>query len=621
MYAIKIIDATRGEVALDLTTGSFPYTFEANDIAELNDRSASWSYTIRLPRTANNEDIFGHAGTPFVDTDKPYKRFLCNVYTNGLLIIERGVLFLDSATKTEYDVQILSGVANVFELMKDIDYKLQANNHITRLPFRSAPSGAHTAAYAYAYSLNEVVSDSGGIKTTTTKDGVYKYAFPLLRVGSTYPGVLNSLLSKIGYSLVTNTPDSVLNGLYLSMASREAGTEQPIIWQSAVGNVPLNVLTPLSITNEYPSADAPLYLHFEVQSSGYYYGELTPRSVMSSWFNAGGALHFYWKVAGGSWQSKIYNNTNFNADGGKVPVVLDIELENTTAATAVETYISLTDVRFPVVIHGNVQWVESLPWSNDGSTSGYRRAQLIVNSPDTSVVQPNQNIWLEKNTGIANAQDLFKILCQVFGWTIVTDPVSKTIEARTFAYINANRANAKDWTDKMVMESDIQTQYEFGSYAQSNIIELAENKVTGYIDRATFAIPNDRLATEKTMASIKVSSGKDNKVEQWKQEVSDEGDVSYKWNNTTTHLLTYEGTTLTHYTADNIKANYADLISTMEKVVVITAEFLLSAIDIKNFSPFVPVYLRQYGRYFYVNKIQDWEDGKVCKVELVQLRN
>jgi hypothetical protein len=45
----------------------------------------------------------------------------------------------------------------------------------------------------------------------------------------------------------------------------------------------------------------------------------------------------------------------------------------------------------------------------------------------------------------------------------------------------------------------------------------------------------------------------------------------------------------------------------------------LTAQDFIGFNPFIPVYIRKHQAYFYVNKIMNFVDGKVTKVELLKL--
>ena len=49
------------------------------------------------------------------------------------------------------------------------------------------------------------------------------------------------------------------------------------------------------------------------------------------------------------------------------------------------------------------------------------------------------------------------------------------------------------------------------------------------------------------------------------------------------------------------------------------AEFWLTDIDIANFDPFKPVYVAKFGAYFVVNKIKNYESGKLTKVDLIKI--
>ena len=145
MYRVTVYDDTHGERDLDLLESSFPFNFESNDIAQLNDSTASWSYTITLPRTKRNEEVLGNAGMPFVSALTPYRRVSCNVYADGLRIIHAGVLVIDTTTKTEYKTQILAGTASVFDLMKAVDFKNWSRATQVTLPGNSLP--ANTTPY------------------------------------------------------------------------------------------------------------------------------------------------------------------------------------------------------------------------------------------------------------------------------------------------------------------------------------------------------------------------------------------------------------------------------------------------------------------------------------------
>ena len=237
---------------------------------------------------------------------------------------------------------------------------------------------------------------------------------------------------------------------------------------------------------------------------------------------------------------------------------------------------------------------------------------------DSDFCYPGQSLELYRNLGIKTALDAFKIIAQLYGWTVAVDEASRIIYARTFAYVTGRKQYAPDWTAKMDMSSGTETDFNFGNYARQNIVKFDANKITGYQDTAAFTIPNDTLAPSKDAIAMKISSGQGLYIEQWQPK--EEGSNDYQWKDgSTPHLLRWDGSTLTHVTTADVISNYADIIDTMQAVRVVTAKFNLTPVDILNFDQFTPIFLRQYGRYFYVNKISNWEAGKLCDVELLQL--
>ena len=51
----------------------------------------------------------------------------------------------------------------------------------------------------------------------------------------------------------------------------------------------------------------------------------------------------------------------------------------------------------------------------------------------------------------------------------------------------------------------------------------------------------------------------------------------------------------------------------------VTAEMVLSIIDISQLNVTRPIFLRQYGAYFYVQKIENWQNKQSCKVKLLRI--
>ena len=610
MYRIVVLD-NNGEHDLDMIEPSFPFNFESNDVAQLNDSTASWSYSISLPRTANNERLLGNAGVPFVNSLTPYMKMECNVYADGLRIIHRGVLVIDTTTRTEYKVQILAGTANVFDLMKGISFATWNKTTVT-LPATTQPSVTDPASgNSYAYYMPLFIS-TGNISTrqSTKEDDFYMYATPFLRVGNpTQAGTLKNLLDEIGYSLVTDTPDALLDKLWLTMIKRKKTTGgNSYMWRSAwSGTGTSNV-----ITNEGKSRRGKTRFSCSFTSRNDFYNPYRHEFISLSNIFASfpGSVYLIFYDQNGNQLARV-DKMQFSVSGNDL--VASATVDGSAEYASFYTFGGASTETWRYYDGSNF-----IEFTNGLHITSYNWRVETLPAEETDNALAGQRMNLEANCGIANGMDFFKILSQVFGWTVKVDADTKTIYARTFDYIVGNKANAKDWTSRLDMAEDIEADFEFGKYAQENAIKLQENKLGGFTETGSFTIPNVNLKETTNLLDIKVTSGRSNRVEQWERKEIDE----YQWKDgSAPHLLKWEDNTqgVTHIMPADILANYQPLIDTLQQVVLIKVKMILSAVDILNFDQFVPIYLRQYGRYFYVNKISNWESGKACDVELLQL--
>lgn len=65
--------------------------------------------------------------------------------------------------------------------------------------------------------------------------------------------------------------------------------------------------------------------------------------------------------------------------------------------------------------------------------------------------------------------------------------------------------------------------------------------------------------------------------------------------------------------------NYSGVISLLDNMVVIKAMMKLSVLDIYQFDFHKRIYLQQYGAYFYVNRISNYQKNKLTEVELIKI--
>lgn len=625
MYEIKIIDQT-GEHALEIMEDSFPITMESGSIADLTDRSASWSYEIDLPKSSNNLQVLGFAGTPFVINGGEYKRYLCNVYCNGLLIVRKGVLFIITTTDESITIQIMSGVADIFERMKDIafdktDEAKDKMAHNCTLPLSTFIEITTASGVNIRYPRSIVVcNDDITIKEDSKKNALYEYATPIVQVGAQNSnGLLSKLLSKLGYTLVTNTPSEKLNNLFMALADRKG--ENGVVFTRTIyspmtetdrtgmltgirSNVyKSKVKVELTPELKYRHADETLMTAYEIWQQFFVangiiiYNEVDPSDTTSGIQPSDTPLLEPLKVTIDRHNWEAYVGT----DG-----VLTYTFEHDMAHDKVLAYYEMSGVLWGEATGGRYYKVDLA----EGKTT------TTIYS-DGDFVHAGGTIVLEQNLGVANALDFFKIVAQVFGWIIKVDGVNKTIYAYTFDKVVQNVSNAIDWSDKLIKGYEMT--FTFGDYAQKNNISFEDNDNINFKDEYSFYIDeNKQLDGEADVLNIAVSSGKGNVIDWWNK---DDNEFKFKSIKKPRLIVQDESTgEYSTYTSMNVFMNYYKFIQTIQYGIrVVNAQLLLNEIDIHNFDEFTPIYLRQFGAYFYVNKIEEWEAGRACHVELLQI--
>lgn len=600
MYDIRIID-NGAERSLDLQEASFPYNFEASDVAQIKDASANWSYGITIPKTANNKSVFKHASSPFVQSDMPYKRLLCNVYSDGIRIVHNGVLFLDAASITTYSIQILSGVSDVFERMKDIDFEDWNKDIAVVIPMQQDTPIIPDIDYAYP----DIKVTSDGKSMLWREYDVADFLHPVVSVR----GLLDKICSELGYSFSTNTSASLIDDLWMTLPKCKLHT-QGHIYQSGKLYINPPEIAPNEIVNQGKTkyGKAKVGIELELRQSTYVDEHGEPLDL--------DLVLLSYKQQSGYCMVKVTDSNGGNMQQYDVLDTMELnaflQYEESHLYDGFKASMEIANIPWRYIDGGHQYWFNGLDFET--------RMYFVQIDHDGDNAQAGDTIKLYANLGYKTAQDFFKTLCQIFGWIVTVNSETNTINAYTMGYVQGRKAQAKDWTDKVVMNDDQKHTFQIGDYGRSNIIRLAENKITAYQDQATFAIPNEQLKDEQVLVDVKVTSGTDDRAEQYEY---DEEKDTHKWKNgSDPHLLIvdfFDPSQVTHYTASDMRDNYAGLIDMLQAVEVLTCKVVLNVTDIINFNPYTPIYLRQTGKYYYVNKISQWEARKSCEIELIAL--
>lgn len=628
MYQIKII-TTNGEKALDSLEPSFPYTFESASVAELQDQNASWSYTINLPRSANNEAIFKSSGVPFSNTNKPYQRFLCNVYADGIQIIRRGVLFIDSTDESVYHVQIISGIADIFERMKDISLADLVADWVGVLPmppisghFQEADSPKTNWAFYYGLILSRDKRDDEILYNNTEEGNLMPYYLPYVRFGGGIKtereeeqgwesgGILPYLMRTIGMDLELDEDVALaLNNLYITLNKKDRYGDAEPIWRSeryalAIDEEETNIVSTL-----VDNADVGRFLRCTINLNQSQYIDSQSRPIPLT-----SVLDAFYGVSGNLLSVYVYDENEVEVT--HVNIQRD-EFDDRGRLTK--------DIELPSNIKqcGGRLIVGNRPWTYfDGQQTlsfvglrfSYRIQEMVIYAPEQSQAYSGEKIHLLSNLPFSSAEDVFKFFVQTFG--LIINVKEGIIQAHTFDYVRSRRSMALDWSEKVSIKS-ASTEFYFGDYGQRNYIKMTENPRDGFIDESHFDIINETIAKRADILELPTISGKGLQIDAY---TLDEDGEKYSFDMSGSHLFyVEENHAPVRYTSADILAHYQGLADSLERIKVIKMSMLLTPSDIQSLDPYTPIFLRQYGEYFYINKIDQWEEGKECVVELLQL--
>ena len=281
---------------------------------------------------------------------------------------------------------------------------------------------------------------------------------------------------------------------------------------------------------------------------------------------------------------------------------------------------------------------------------------------DESYPTQYSNYWaISSNLPDMTIKDFLKALAQRFCWIYEADSPTQTLRVISFQDIYDNIAYAKDWSDKVEAGAFVLDSH--CNYAQVNDAVFSEDNAPKLYGNSTFDIKDNSLVARKKSLETGLSSTFF--TTRWNGiSICDFAVWGDSYSTTTFFPNKYKAHILGVYTIpigsvaqqvkikntagsytivqnnlpfaffenvqnfpieydytmqDAIENEYAALIRSLNNYELITENVWLTAQDFIGFNPFIPVYIRKHQAYFYVNKIMNFVDGKVTKVELLKL--
>lgn len=610
---------------LDLSDENPSMNYVQNDIGDLKDRRSNYSHKLQLPLSNNNLKVFGMLDKIEVMSDIPNNLNPCLLYCNEYEIVgSDGLMQIISVSDDNITVQLMSGIVDLFEELK--------NSKMSDLDLGIFKS-------EYFYFLPEKFTDFCHICLASFQKRLPPPENrPML--GNTLPfarfiKVVDKILETHGYILKTNIRTDVQD-----------------------------IMLPVVVPPERP------------ENYGQYF-TLKARNAVKQWNTNDNVDNLYlWELTqnlseemhlasdkkAAYWQLKASHTANIIVDAEMLVVPTD------NPADATNIPISITILKDGAEFHKESQNKKIYANLNSSSTANtlfkftydFDRNELLKPRLYSFTVLVKFQIEIREeyditkrpflflpvpiasSLGFDTQLSVFKAFINTFGLFVDVDNEKKVVTANTFQKVVDNKARYINWTKKVDM-SEFDCEFHNHNFAEHNNIRFEDNTKDELTDISTIDIDDKTLQYEKDLAKLPFEAGIDGIVEKdgkinaafipvITNSKDNKGKPQISISATKPHLCKlgeqkqydfgaggHFYSVAKHYKASDIKKYYTPLFETLKQYRKVTLRMLLLPQDLDVIQQQIPVYLQQFGHYFYINSVKNYVCGQLAEVELIKV--
>lgn len=577
--------------------------YQVNNIAELKNRQCDYSQALKLPLSKRNCALFDIPESMDVVTDIPYIKIPCRLFSNESVLAGTDSFIILNKVNKFIEVQILSGNANLFEILSK---EPMSNLNLGEIVLNSDNFNPSNFGSNYFYGFASFILNP--LLDNTTMQVIR--ACPFVKVSK----IIDEIMSHNGYTLQTNI-DSSKHAI--SISTRKA-MDDSLFDAAASGSFTYH---------EAAGGDGPTFL---IQQNGR--GNLTVIHLASDY---GSNLSY-----NGRAQYKLVVDVVVTCTGDPV-IVTGFPLHGEAPS---RSHIFTETLEYGMIASIITQY----PWQSANVTYSLTCKYISVND----IVPQGGILSFSRNTGFEYQFDFFKAFVQLYGLTVDVDNVNKIVYAYSMQKLYDNKIVEKDWSLKLHDDdSDTDTFFKVDNYAQSNLIQFEKNEKLSLTDVGVLKVNDLGIDSEKELFTMKFESGIDYQyirtplpnitaanipASTFKEsgsveftgckphfvEVS-EGTIPVMVLDGVVIKGTYDYHIVSHVKVQTIVDTYYSGLQTMlSSAKWKEPYFRLSDEDIEQFEKFekfVPVYIQKFGHYFYVNKIVNYISGKLTKCQIIKL--
>lgn len=655
-----------GEVwSLDLPLDAPAMNYQINNLAELKDRNASYSQRISLPRTTHNEQAFQFSFVIGSGSYVPYMKFPCQLFYEGALISPVGaVLNIVDVSDTAIGVQILGATADLFDTLNNTDAKDPGDGMFllkwytdtmgTTKQYLSGPEGSKVL-YSWLYATLQKNPNVPPISMEAIRQ--------VLELDKFYPhlnwyDLVTWIFDRAGYSLETDVDSVDRSEMFLPCTYPVLADNPKAPKASGTGWI----------------QDPPIGTTVGVTWQGYPGITLSDPVAGRLMMMDTGSGKFSWMTL---WDTTItfsfaWSNGSAIRNGTVAVQVTHYKNDGTNAVVLTRSWSSgssgSASVDIPMEAGEHILVSGSLATVNPSVNQYNMRFPVSITAPPVSETspgdkpQPGLTYDLLASTGFKSLGDIVKAFFQLFGLTIDVNPATKVARAYSVReFYNRRSSSGKNWSDKLIKGKDTKLTFQLSSYAQSNEIKLEDNKGNNVTDSYKFSIPDVNLQPTKLLFQIGFLAGLNQDLYDWdttykshtlanypiwtvnrgRMENGEMTETTWEYNALSKPMVVHAnksdymrpqirvGYALTRVTLRTacfknlnyyVPKYYGKLINNiLKRPKILQTQILLDSLDIQSLDLFNPIWLEEHGFWFYVSKINNFQAGKITKVDLIRM--
>ena len=606
-------------------------TFEESSIAEASFK-CSGSIEFDLPATKKNRAIFGNINERQVRGTAAYNRYECKLSVDWIPVFTQAYCIVNKTTLQAFTISIISGTSDIFTRLKEIDFE----------KYPECLGVVHRTSAYYDMSKDakkdgiiQQLAQAGGdaralplVPLTTIKErleafGKFTLPIPIRDASNAFPAdyYLSFRSRKRADEKTSASAMDVLKqckGDYKSTQTelRKPKSEQYFIdatfggdfLPTKVKQIGLHAQIVLRKTN---TAYSNAQFKFTIGYNGVWYNmqyTLNGKPLDNGFYESYAVIG---ELGAEVYAKDLYfysDGTCLDRDGNAVSGAIGFTIAD-IASDCSEMYWGYADYEITKDEQGvGVIFLTFSPSYPSGCY--YCNVQPMLKH-ENEYAESYGKMNIAANLGYKNALELYRALMQAFGLIAHYDARNGLLTYQ-LADVRANVENALDWSDKLVSSAD---EHHASGYAQETTYAMEKDSEVDVQRSYVLRIADNTLDATKSVA-VSLMSGSKKSGFRWYRETESGNqwqDLKYPY------LVAMVDGQIT-FDAPLLFSGYQYIEQlAQDGWREVTADMVLSIIDISQINITRPIFLKQYGAYFYVQKIENWQNKQSCKVKLLRI--